>query len=187
MITLSQVEDQLKHVGCDFRFWGQPEKRELCNILVPEEHIAKCVNGRYEGGFAMLTVTNHRLLLIDRKPMFLTMEDIRFDMITEMDYNSRLLDGTVNIMTPNRKLTFSTWSQKRLRDLMNYTQQRVLDVRQQHLGQQFRLQQRDPQHAAGLVGGLIMQGSTQQHTLPLNPYTRVPMMMRRRRVYPKFY
>src|SRR5689334_18716046 len=103
MITLANVEEQLKKVGCNFRFWGRPEIRELANILMQDEIIAACVNGRYEGGFALLCVTNHRLLLIDRKPMFLSMEDIRFDMIAEIDYSARLLDASVHIITPNRK------------------------------------------------------------------------------------
>jgi hypothetical protein len=192
MITLANVEEQLKKVGCNFRFWGRPEIRELANILMQDEIIAGCVNGRYEGGFAVLCVTNHRLLLIDKKPMFLTLEDIRFDMIAEIDYNARLLDATVLIQTPNRKLVFSSWTQHRLRQILNYTQQRVMEIRQHYMMQQFQQQQPNPQYSAPMVGGLAMQGdgSTTQATIPMapypNPYTKVPLLMRRRR-YPKFY
>src|SRR5688500_8181634 len=111
MVSLSQVEDQLKKVGCNFRFWGRPEIRELTKILIPGEIIAQAVNGRYENGFAMLVATDHRLLLIDKKPMFLTLEDIRFDMIAEMDFSAQLIDGTVKIITPNRTLVFTAWNQ----------------------------------------------------------------------------
>jgi hypothetical protein len=191
MTTLAAIEAQLKQAGCNFRWWGRSEIRELVQILMPDEIIAACVNGRYENGFALLCVTNHRLLLVDHKPMFLSLEDIRFDMITEMDYNSRLLDSSVLIMTPNRKLTFSSWSQQRLRAIMSYTQQRVMEVRQHYISQQF--QQVEPQRApsmhttAPLLGGLVMQGnSTSNTTVPFNPYTKSPVMMRRRR-FPKFY
>lgn len=188
MVSLHQVEEQLKKIGCNFRFWGRPEVRELQHILIEGETIAQAINGRYEGGFALLCVTDHRLLLIDKKPMFLTLEDIRFDMISEIDYSSRLLDGTITIMTPNRKLVFTGWNQGRLRILLNYVQQRISDIRQHYMQQQFQPQyqpQQDAQYSAPVVGSLVMQGSA-QHTLPSHMYTRTPLIMRRHRV-PKFY
>lgn len=191
MISLSQVEDQLKKVGCNFRFWGRPEIRELCNILIPGETIAKAINGRYENGFAMLCVTDHRVLLIDKKPMFLTLEDIRFDMIAEIDFNAQLMDGTVKIITPNRTLVFTSWNQGRLRQALNYMQQRVSEIRHHYMQQQFQPQQtsRDRSFSAPMVGGLAIQGqgSTQQMSMPsFNPYTNGSTIMRRHRV-PKFY
>lgn len=187
MISLDQVEQQLKRIGCNFRFWGRPEVRELRNILVEGEVIAQCANGFYEGGFALLCVTDRRLLLIDKKPMFLTLEDIRFDMIAEIDYNARLLDGTVHIITPSHKLVFTSWNQDRLRRLLNHVQERVMEIRQHYMQQQFQpqMQVRDEQYTAPVVGSVMLQGNT-QHAAPVNPYTAVPLTMRRRRV-PKFY
>lgn len=188
MVTLLYVEEQLKRIGSNFRFFGRPEIRELANILMPDEIIAGCTNGRYEGGFALLCVTNHRLLLVDRKPMFLTLEDVRFDMIAEIDYNSRLLDSTLRVMTPNRTLRFTGWSQPRLRQILSYTQQRIMEIRQHYVTTR-PYQAPTQQVTAPIVGGIVMQqGTGMQHhrTLPLNPYTRVPMLMRRR-LYPKFY
>jgi hypothetical protein len=194
MLSLSHVEEQLQRVGCNFRFWGRPEIRELCNILVPGEVIAQCVNGRYEGGFALLVVTNHRLLLIDKKPMFLTLEDIRFDMIAEIDFSAQLFESTIRIATATRKLVFIAWNQARLRKLLDYVQQRMMEIRQ-HFMEQFQqpqgryvgneyyhpLQQRQEQIA--LVGGTAVQGAdSQQGTSPfLNPYNKGPVLFRRSR------
>ena len=184
MVSIKYIEDQLKRVGCNFRFWGRPEIRELANVLLPDEIIAGCTNGRYEGGFALLCVTNLRMLLVDKKPMFLTLEDIRFDMIAEIDFSARLLDSTLRVITPNRTLIFNAWSNSRLRMILNYTQQRVMEIRQPHLMHQFQMSPKHQSHAP-LVGGLAMIGSS-YHSLPLNPYTRVPILMRRR-TSPKFY
>jgi len=184
VVSLAQVEEQLRRIGCNFKFWGRPEIRELANILLPEEIIAGCTNGRYEGGFALLCVTNMRLLLVDRKPMFLTLEDIRFDMIAEVDYNYRLLDNTVRIITPTRTLVFNAWNAGRLRNIFNYTQQRIMEIRQPHMYQQFRPAP-NYQASAPLVGGLALQGNA-SGTLPLNPYTRAPILMRRR-VNPRIF
>lgn len=194
MVSLDLLEERLTKIGCNFRFWGRPEIKELARLLMPNEIVHQCVNGRYEGGFAMLVVTDHRLLLLDRKPMFFSLEDIRFDMISEIDYSTRLLEGVIHVITPNRKLTFTSWSQHRLRELLNYTQHRVMEIRQHYLLQhQFQQQQQaqlDSQAAADMMGGLAMQGNSGygygQPMPPLNPYAKVPLLSRRRR-YPKFY
>lgn len=172
MVSFKEVEEQLKQVGCNYKVWGRSEIRELSNVLMPDETIAQAVNGTYEGGFAMLVVTNYRVLLIDRKPMLLTIEDIRYDMMAEVDYNNRLWGATVRIFTPMRNLVFSSWSTVRLRKSVNYVQQRVMEIRHHSLGAQQAL------------------SSSQQQTpapvLPVNPYTKVPMLSRRRR-FPSFY
>lgn len=194
MVTLQHVEEQLKRAGCNFRFWGRGEIRELCNILMPEEKIIHCVNGRYSGGFAMLAVTDHRLLLVDRKPMFMSLEDLRFDMIAEINYNSRLLDGTISVITPNRTLTFSSWNQHHLREVLNYTQQQIMQIRQQYMLQQFQPASTE-QMTASAMGELAVQGNgspaqtmpfNMSKLLPQNPYAKGPLMMRRSR-FPKFY
>ena len=184
MVSMQYIEKQLKRLGCNFRFWGRPEIRELANILLPDEIITGCTNGRYEGGFALLCVTNLRLLLIDRKPMFLTLEDIRFDMIAEIDYSSHMFDSAIRVITPNRTLMFKSWSAHRLRMILNYTQQRVMEIRQPHIYHQFPMSAKHHSHAP-VVGGLAVQASATQG-LALNPYTRVPMLMRRRTL-PRFY
>lgn len=138
MVSLQTIDSQLKQAGCSIRLWGRTEVHELTNILMPQEVIAQCVNGYYEGGFGMLCVTNHRLILIDRKPLFLTLEDIRFDMISEVDYYFGLMSATVRVMTPNQTLRFSSLNQIRLRKLATMTQEHVLKQRnQQYLQYQF--------------------------------------------------
>jgi hypothetical protein len=188
---LHEVEEQLRHVGCNFKVWGRAEIRELSNVLMPDEKIAQAVNGTYEGGFAMLVVTNYRVLLIDRKPMLLTIEDVRYDMIAEVDFHNRLLGATLRIFTPMRNLVFSSWSNVRLRKCVNYVQQRVMEIRQHGL----TAQQLQPQQTAGVLqplGGLNPQLAApgQQTALPpyvpMNPYTKMPLLSRRRR-FPSFY
>jgi len=189
MVSLRQVEEQLKSIGCNFKMWGRAEIRELCNVLMPEEVIAQATNGSYEGGFALLCVTNYRVLLIDRKPMLLTIEDVRYDMISEVDYHNRLLGATVRIFTPVRNLVFNSWSDVRLRKCVNYIQQRVMEIRQHgFVAQQMQGYGQPAQQLAvgqqGMQPGQSQQGYTPY--VPMNPYTKVPMLSRRRR-FPSFY
>ena len=140
MVTLASIEEQLRLAGCSFRFWGRAELKELCEILLPGETIAQAVNGQYEGGFAMLCATDFRVLLIDKKPKYLTLKDVRYDMITELDFAGRMLNSTIRIYTPNKELRFTAPSNKRLRKLFTYTQHKVMELRNHVIMQQFQQQ-----------------------------------------------
>jgi hypothetical protein len=123
MVTMQSVEDQLKKIGFNHLSWTRQEVRELPSILTPYEEIFECVNGFYEGGFALLVATDVRVLLIDKKPLkFLTVEDLRFDMINEIDYSHRLLGAQIRIATGSKTLKFSTANQARLRKLITHVQ-----------------------------------------------------------------
>lgn len=134
MVSLKSVEQQLKSIRFNSRSWGRAEISELPNILLDDEKIFECVNGMYEGGFALLVATNIRLLLIDKKPMkFLTVEDLRFDMINQIDYSHRLMGARINVSAGNKNLRFTSVNQQRLRKLINHIQHRMAELKtQQH-------------------------------------------------------
>ena len=146
MVTQNSVAAQLKRIGFNEHAWGRAEVRELPNIILPDEEIFECVNGIYEGGFALLVATDVRVLLIDKKPLnYLTVEDLRFDMINEIDYNHRAFGAYVDITTGNRELKFRSYNRQRLRKLINHVQHRMAEIKKkqdshqegqnQHLGQ----------------------------------------------------
>ena len=206
MVSLEEVERQLEQINASFKFWGRAEMLELQHVLVPGEQIQVCINGRYEGGFAMLCATDQRLLLIDKKPMYLTMEDVRYDMVAEVDFSHRLIDATIKVCTPNKNLVFTTWRKPELRKMTSYLQHRVMEIRQRHtyeaqyMQQQFAQsqqqqtqvqpqpgfqqqaqQQIQPTVAPTTIPATAGMGATQ---LPMpnfvNPYYKAPLMMRRR-------
>lgn len=194
MVHKSEVERQLRQAGYSFRFWWRAERRELGNVLMPDETIAHCVNGQYEGGLAILCVTDHRILLIDRKPMYLTLEDIRFDMVAEIDYRHRLLNAAVHITTPNRTLIFVGWNHAHMRQLMNYAQRRLIELRQLYMLQQFQPANPESQaNPAQAVGQTAIPGTLAYEATPIqmpatgfrgrpavNPYTAVPILSHHR-------
>src|SRR4051812_34181115 len=119
MVDVGQIHRQLKDLGFNIHGWGRSEVKELANIILPDEEIHEVVNGFYEGGFALLIATDVRVLLIDSKPLnYLKIEDLRFDMINEMDYSHRLLGAQINIATGNKNLRFRSYNQPRLRKLI---------------------------------------------------------------------
>jgi hypothetical protein len=123
MVSKSEIVKQLKKINFDHKGWGRSEVSELPHIILPGENIYECVNGMYEGGFALLVATDIRLLLIDKKPLnYLTVEDLRFDTINEMDYNHRLFGAEIGIASGSKTLRFRSYNQKRLRKLIGHVQ-----------------------------------------------------------------
>lgn len=187
MVSAKEVERQLEHVGCNFKLWGRSEVRELSTVLMPGEAIAQAVNGSYDGGFALLVVTNYRVLLIDRKPMLLTIGDLRYDMVAEVDLHARLLGATLRIFTPMRNLVFNSWDVTRLRKSMGYVQQRVMEIRQHGIASQLPQQQVGAPQPLTAFNAQPAAATGQAGTapyVPMNPYTKTPLFSRRRNRFP---
>jgi hypothetical protein len=130
MVSQQSVEQQLKRIHFNHLSWGTSEAKELHNILLADENILECVNGIYEGGFALLVATDMRVLLVDKKPLnYLTVEDLRFDMISEIDYSHRLFGARISISTGTKNLKFTSYNQPRLRKLINHVQHHMADLK----------------------------------------------------------
>jgi hypothetical protein len=131
MVHISVIEARLAKLGFKTTMWFKPEVKELQHILMDNEQIVGCVAGRYFGGYALLVSTDRRILLIDKKMPYISVEDIRYDMISEIDYRAQLFDATITIYTVNKQHKFSSWKHKHhLKKLTQHAQQRVMEVRQ---------------------------------------------------------
>lgn len=130
MVSFDKVESMLARVGMYNKYWGRAEMRELCRILMDDEEVVAAVNGRYEGGWAMLVATDRRLLLIDKKPWFLGLEDTRYDMVAEVAFTAGMLDSTITIRTINKTLSFRSIRQNKLRSMTAFIQEQVVKLRQ---------------------------------------------------------
>jgi hypothetical protein len=132
MISYKKLEEQMKRINFYHKGWGRSEIHELCNIIMPDEEIEECVNGYYEAGFALLVATKDRVLLVDKKPLgYLTIEDLRFDMINELDLHHRLLGAQIKISAGAKTLHFTSLNQQRLRRLLNFVQARMIDIKKE--------------------------------------------------------
>lgn len=130
MVSSESVQQQLRDINFKVHGWGRTEAKELPHIMIPDEVIYEVVNGIYEGGFALLVATNFRMLLIDKKPLnYLTVEDLRFDMISEIDYAHRLLGARISIATGSKNLKFTSYNQQRLRKLITHVQHCMADAK----------------------------------------------------------
>lgn len=186
MVTRESVQEQLKKIGVKYDGWGRTEIRELHNIILPDEEIYECVNGFYEGGFALIVATDVRVVLIDKKPMrYLTVEDLRFDMINEIDYSHRLLGAQISISTGSKNLRFTSYNQPKLRKLISHVQRSMAEKKQKQSehaeGQKQHLEQINQQLRTYLVAQYEQQqkiqeqlGKNNQRSLDIDPVRPSP-------------
>ncbi|MGH7156792.1 MAG: PH domain-containing protein [Candidatus Saccharimonadales bacterium] len=132
MVHPSVIEARLNELHFRFSQWFRPEIHELQHVLLDNEKIIALACGRYFGSFALLVATDQRLLLIDKRLFFMNFEDTRYDMISEIDFNSQAYIATVSIHTLNKMHKFTSIKHRQqLRDLTHYVQRRVMEFRNQ--------------------------------------------------------
>lgn len=137
MVSKQEIDKQLKELGFNRHGWGRTELGELPAIILPGEEIFECVNGIYEGGFAMLVATDVRLLLIDKKPLnYLTVEDLRYDVINEIDYSHRIIGAHIIVASGEKFLKFTSLNQQRLRKLISHVQHCMSEYKKKHHNEQ---------------------------------------------------
>lgn len=150
MVHQSVIYARMSQLGIKVSSWYKPEIKELSQILMDNEEIIAIITGRYYGGYALLVATGQRLLLIDKKTMFMSLEDIRYDMISEIDYSARIFDATITIFTVNKQHKFTSVKHKdQMRQLTVFVQKRIMEIRQpQNVHELAREMEEDDHHYA---------------------------------------
>jgi hypothetical protein len=163
MVGYKEIQNQLARIKYSTKSWNRAETYELANIILPDEIIYECVNGWYDGGFALLVSTDIRVLLIDKKPFkYLAIEDVRFDTITQIDYGHRFLDAHIGISTGMKDLKFRSYNKERLRKLISHVQNRMAEIKAEQNDHSYTQQEHLQQIDNRLNQYLISQQTQQE-------------------------
>jgi general stress protein 26 len=82
-----QIKAELKAAGAGSIAMLTPEVHELVRLLHPDEHIGGVIYGSYPAGLAWLVATDKRVIFIDRKPFFSTIDELTYDIVTGTSMN----------------------------------------------------------------------------------------------------
>ena len=96
-----------------------PETKTLPFVIHPDEQILGIVYGRYKQSDngehvsrGALVATNHRLLLINKKPLFVKCEEISYRVINGITYSRVAIAGTVTLHTRMGDISLRTFNQR---------------------------------------------------------------------------
>lgn len=117
------IDGQMRSIGHRFRIFGRAEIKELRKILHPDETIIQYAYGYYHGGSGLLVATDRRLLLIDKRPFYLNLENMPFEYIKSIDFGARMMQGTIYLQTGLKKIIFRSVSDANLKKICNFVQE----------------------------------------------------------------
>lgn len=96
---IERIKKELIAAGVSKYGLLKAESRYLPQIIHANEHIGGVVYGRYKGGLAMLIATDQRTIFLDKKPMFVTMDELTYDVVSGVKYNRAGLVDTITLHT----------------------------------------------------------------------------------------
>lgn len=120
MVARKSLNSQLANIGLHFRVFGRGEVKELQKILRIGENIYQCAYGYYHGGSGLLVVTDQRILLLDKRTLFLNLEELAFKSVTKVNVQFRALQAILTIQCSDKKLVFRSLSDARIRNISMY-------------------------------------------------------------------
>lgn len=171
MVAQRSLKSQLSRLRLHFWFFGRSEINELRKILEPSEVIRHCARGYYDGGSGILVATNKRLMLIDKRPFYLNLEEMKYELIRDVRFDQKFLQATLMIRTNAKNLMFRSVSDARLRQMQQFVSDEI-SLAKKHF-------------AESLSDSRLSKMDNQKHQHPAwTPHN--PMLLKRRRPT-KFY
>ncbi len=113
-----EVIRALQDVGADRYDLMLPESHYLPRLLKVDEQLLGAVYGKYKlvqlalNSRGLLVITDRRMILIDKKPLFLKYDDISFDGVSGITYGQAGLGETVTLNTHFGDISFRTFNAK---------------------------------------------------------------------------
>lgn len=112
----NEVYTRLKELGADYYDMLLPETHVLPRMLAPDERVEGIVYGKYlidrgtHVSRGLLAITDQRVLLVDKKPMFLHYNDINFEVISGVMYGQWGLSEVVTLNTRMGQIEVRTYN-----------------------------------------------------------------------------
>lgn len=108
-----------------FRIFGRAEMKELPKLLAEDEEVVGAVYGFYQGGSGVLVVTDKRVILIDKQPLYVNLEALAYAYITKVEFSVHTMQGTLKVCAGSHGLHFRSLSDARLKQLFYYIRARA--------------------------------------------------------------
>jgi hypothetical protein len=117
--SFSIFKKHLQLLGADQFDLMLPETSTLLNTVLVSEIINGVIYGKYtqnnsvhSTGRGLLVATDHRILLIDKKPLFLKNDELSYSVVSDVNYNKAGIAGTVTIHSRTGDISIRTYNAK---------------------------------------------------------------------------
>lgn len=121
-----RVRESLIHLGVSKTGLSSEEVRYLPKLIRVDEQIGGVVYGWHQDGFAMLVATDKRVIFLDKKPLFSTVDDIRYEVISGVSFGHVGIGSTVTLHTKIKDYKLRTFNEKCSMGFVQYIESRCL-------------------------------------------------------------
>lgn len=125
------VKSELKRRGAVAYDVWLPETHYLPHLLHKNEHIMGSVYGRYDNGpnktgRGVLVATDQRVLFLDKKPMFLHVDELSYMIIGGVTFSKSLIMGYVTLHSRLGDYKLRTFNFKNAANFVDYIETKCL-------------------------------------------------------------
>jgi hypothetical protein len=116
---LTDMKHDLQLLGADEFDLMLPETHALLDIVHGNETVIGIVYGRYKqnnvehaSGRGVLVATDRRILLVDKKPMFLKCDELSYNVISGVSFSRAGIAGTATVHSRTGDISIRTYNFK---------------------------------------------------------------------------
>lgn len=132
---IKRIQDELKAVGTSAYGKIKFATKYLPKVIHPDEHIRGAIYGRYKEGSGvlgysagMLVATDHRILFLDHKPGFTSMDELTYEAVVGVKHVSSGISSTVTVHTRMGDYVIRYANSSGVHDFIEYVEKRRLDT-----------------------------------------------------------
>jgi len=125
-----RITNELRAVGASSYALNSMEGRHLHNVIHHDEHIGGVVYGKNKDCMAMLVATDKRVVFIDKKPMFVNLEEIKYDVVSGVSMGKSGFSSEVILHTRIKDFALKTINNKGSVNFVSYIDSNWLETKQ---------------------------------------------------------
>lgn len=117
------ILERMKELGLSRRDFRWSEAKYLPQLINPVEQLGGVVVGKSNGDHALLAATDHRILYLDTKPLYVHSDDISYDVIGGVQLGWIAWAGTLILHTAIEDFTLRVTNRKAAEIFRSYVEQ----------------------------------------------------------------
>lgn len=122
-----RIKNRLRELGLNrYELWSS-ESRYLPHVIHPEEHIGGVVFGYKEGSLVMMVATDQRVMILDKKPLFVNKDELNYDMLGGVRFTHAGIGSTVTLHTRIEEHSLVTFNKTAAERFVSYIEAMSLD------------------------------------------------------------
>lgn len=126
--TEIRVHGELIRAGLSRHALRKDETKYLHKVIHDDEHVMAAVNGRTDLGSVMLVATNKRVLYIDCKPFYTTVDELTYDVVSGVMHHVQGIFAQVVLHTRVGEYNLRFINPKQARQFVAYLESKRLTI-----------------------------------------------------------